>query len=65
MFYFPFDYLYNNRDDEDLVAVVEELGSDLAFYKGSKLYVKTVSISVYLNDFEGLEKISDIYFDGD
>lgn len=62
-FYFPFDYLYDNRSDKDLVAVIEELGTNLASYGGSELYIKTVNISIELQNFEGLEKISNIYFD--
>lgn len=61
--FFPSDYLDNQRDDEDLVAVVEELGSELASHNGSELYVKTVSVSIHLNDFNGLEKVSNIYCD--
>lgn len=64
-FYFPSYYLNNKRNDKDLVAVLEELGSDLASYRDSKLYIKTVSVSIHLNDFEGLEQISDCWLNED
>lgn len=55
--YFSPFYLEDQRDDEDLIAVIEQLGSELASGRGSHLIVDCASVTISIDNYDGKERL--------